>query len=156
VTAGTLTLNGLGQLLNTSGVTLNPSTNAVTVGTMNIDNTGTNLTGRLMSGASPANLVLNNAILNFLGNNTSGVLTPETLGTVTVNSGASFISSQSGSGLGASVTLTIGTLARNTGATVGFMASLNTGAVTAQLNSPNDQILINNLGSGATLINGIL
>ena len=53
VTAGTLTINGVGQVLNTSGVTLNPSTNAVTVGTLTMDNTGTNLSGRLMSGANP-------------------------------------------------------------------------------------------------------
>src|SRR5207244_573200 len=66
VTVGTLTLNGLGQILNTSGVTLNPSINAVTVGTLTLDNTGTNLSGRLMSGSNPANLTLNNATLNYL------------------------------------------------------------------------------------------
>ena len=53
-----------------------------------------------MSGASAANVTLNNATLNFLGNNTAGVVTTETLGTVTLNSGASFINSQSGTGLG--------------------------------------------------------
>src|SRR5207302_1873769 len=84
------------------------------------------------------------------------VLTTETLGTITLNTGASYISSQSGSGLGAAVTLTIGTLVRNTGTTVGFMASLNTAAVTAQLNTPFDQILITTLGSGVNLVNGIL
>ena len=52
VSAGTLSVNGVGQILATSGVTLNPSPNAVTVGTLNLDNTGTNLTGRLMSPSS--------------------------------------------------------------------------------------------------------
>ena len=80
----------------------------------------------------------------------------DAVGTVTVNSGASFVSSQSGTGFNASASLTIGTLVRNNGGTLGFMASLNSGSVTAPLNSALDQILINNLGSGAALVNGIL
>ena len=103
-TVGNLTLNTpVGQILNTSGVTLNVNPVAPTTFALTLDNTvlGTspiNMVGRLMSGANPANVNLNGATLAILGDSLSGALTNETLGTVTLNSGASFISSQSGSG----------------------------------------------------------
>ena len=108
-----------------------------------------------MSGANPANLILNNATLNFLGNNTAGAFTTDSLGTVTLNSGASFIDSTSGLGNGAVANLTIGTLNRNPGTTVSFLPG-STGGLTQNLNTAFNKILINSFGAGAGLINGIL
>ena len=145
VDVGTLTVNGVGQIINTSGVTVNP--NAV----LTLDNTGTNLTGRFTtsSGASGANLTLNTGTFNFLGNNTVGAATADALGTVAISSGASFIDPTSGTGVGSSSTLTIGTLTRLTGATVSFVPG-GTFGINSSLNTPANRILITTLGSGVT------
>ena len=127
VTVGTLYVNGVGQILNTSGAILNPTAviNAATVTAdltaLTVDNnavafsefvqlngatsqvvaatTGITLVGRLMNGANPANVQLNNSTFNFIGSNTPGVLTTDSLGTVTVNSARSYFDQTSGSGL---------------------------------------------------------
>ena len=119
---GTLAVNGVGQILSTSGVTLNSNAILTLDNTQNAggSTTGINMTGRLMSGANSANVVLNTATLNFLGNNTAGVLTADNVGTLMVNSGESFITQVSGSGAGATAILTIGTLSRNAGSTITF------------------------------------
>jgi len=129
--------------------------------TLTLDNTGTNLSGRLMSGASPANVTLNNALFNFLGNNTPGVVTTETLGTVTLNSGASFFNQLSGSGFGATAVVTVSMLSRNAGSTVSFLPYLNptttqTPTTGSALNTAFNRILVSSLGTGAALVNGIL
>src|ERR1019366_7602682 len=139
IVVGTLTVNGVGQILNTSGIT--EKVNA----SLTLDNTGTNLTGRL--GAAP--LTLNNATLTFLGNNTPGVLTTETLASVTLNSGSSFINPTSDTGLNAAASLTIGTLNRTTGSTVAFVPGGSVG-ITGSLNSAFNKILINTPGTGVT------
>ena len=116
-----MTVNGVGQILNTASVTLNPST------TLTLDNSATNQTGRLASGANAANVAVNNATLNFLGNNTTGTFTAQTLGTLALNSGASFITSQSGPNIGATANLIIDTLTRSAGSTVSFLPVGNAG-----------------------------
>ncbi len=142
---------------------LNPSVQAVVtpnpaIPALTLDNTGFNVSGRLMSGATPANINFNNAVLSFVGNNTPGVLTAETLGTVTLNPGASFISSANGLGVGAMAQLTINTLNRNQGSTLGFLpgVSQNFSQNISNLNTPFNQILVNSFGPGAAMVNGIL
>ena len=107
------------------------------------------------SGTTPANLTLNNATFSYLGNNTASVLTADSLGTVAVNSGASFLSSTSGSGVGATAMLTIGTLTRSTGSTLGFLAGGAFGT-NQNLNTAFNKILVNALGTGVALVDGIL
>src|SRR5207302_2021013 len=123
---------------------------------LTLDNTGTNLSGRLMSGpGAPANLALNNANVNFFGSNLPGALTAESLGTVSLNSGASFLTSRSGGNLGATATLTIGQLSRSPGSTVTFLPGGASGT-NQNLNTPFNQVLVNAFGPGVALVNGIL
>ena len=148
VAAGTLTLNGVGQILDTSGVTLNQAT------TLNLDNNGGtyNITGRLQSPTGPANVNLNDATLAFVGNNTAYAQSTDTLGTLTLVGGASYVNQTSGSGTGASALLNVGTLARQAGAVVTFLPQGTTG-INGNLNTPQSQILITNVPS---LTDGIL
>ena len=155
VTAGTLAVNGVGQIQNTSGVTENISAALTLDNTQNSggSTSGITLSGRLMSGSSAANVMLNNATFNFLGNNSPGALTTDAVGALTVNSGASFINQTSGTGLNAAVTLTIATLNRNVGATLGFVSG-GVAGINTSINTANNQILITALGAGAALYNG--
>src|SRR5205823_14650839 len=70
-----------------------------------------------------------------------------------VKSGASFVNQTSGSGTGASATLTVGTMTRSAGATVSFVSI---SATNQALNSAFNRILVNNLGAGVAMVNGIL
>ena len=178
VTVGTLVVNGVGQILNTSGVTLNPNAvlNAGTITAtqtmLTLDNTanvgassspfqalvggfsttGITISGRLMNGANPANLTLDNGVFNFLGNNTPGVLSQDALGTVTVNSGASYFNQTSGGAVGASAVFTINTLTRVQGGTLTFLSG-GIANINASIGSSLNKILINTLGSGVSLFN---
>ena len=157
VLAGTLSVNGVGQVLNTSGATVDYNAELLFDNTVNSggSTTGINLTGRFMNEANPANVLLNNAVLFFQGNSTPGVLSADTVGTVTANSGASFIDSASGVGQGAMATLTISTLNRNPGSTLTFLPG-STAGFAQNLNTTDNKILVNSFGPGAGLIDGIL
>ena len=152
-----MSVNGVGQVLNTSGATVNYNAELLFDNTVNSggSTTGINLTGRFMNGAIPANVVLNNAVLFFQGNSTPGVLSADTVGTVTANSGASFIDSASGVGQGAMATLTISRLNRNPGSTLTFLPG-STAGFTQNLNTAYNRILVNAFGPGAGLVDGIL
>ena len=89
VAGGTLTVDGVGQIQNTTAI------NVKIGSTLTLDNNAAtyNISGRL--GTAP--ITLNGATFNFIGNNTAGVLSAESVGQVTLNSGQSLITSQSGS-----------------------------------------------------------
>src|SRR5206468_743995 len=100
-------------------------------------------------------VTLNGGTVAFLGNNTPGAASAETLGAVAVNAGASFITSQSGGNPGASSALTIGTLTRAPGTTLTFLPGGNAGT-NQSLNTPLNKVLVNTLGAGVALVNGIV
>ena len=91
VFTGNLTLNGNGSLLSTSGISLGAGTS------LTLDNTLTNVNSRL---ASNVGINSSGGIINLIGN--SGTPTTQTIGTLTVSSGASVVSA---SGTGSSLTL---------------------------------------------------
>ena len=148
VSAGTLSVSGVGQLFTTNGATVYPNA------TLTLDNTGTNLTNRFQDSSGAADLTLNNGTFNFLGNNTAFAATSDALGTVKISAGSSFFNQTSGSGLGASASLTIGTLTRTAGATVSFVPGGLAG-INSSFNTSANRIFVNALGAGAAMINGI-
>ncbi len=112
VNAGSLTLNGNGNLSAITGVTVN------TGGTVSLDNTVVNNTTRILNTAP---VTLNGGTLNFLGNNS--VASSQTFtGTLNVASGNSTVNVSNGTGQTA--TLTFGSLTRTAGATVNYTAGV--------------------------------
>ena len=136
-TAG-LTLNLLGSILNTSGITVN------TGATLTIDNnTSAYVATRIATGTT---VNLNGGNLTYVANNNIGFNTSATLGTVNLTGGNSTITAGTNAAAAAGVvsTLTIGTLNRTgVDTTVTFAGSNMT------LGSPYNQLIINNLGTNA-------
>ena len=100
--------------------------------------------------------------MTYVGSNIAGSFSTETLGTVTLVNGASFISSVTGgtntNGSGMMANLIVTTLSRNQGTTVDFLTPGSLG-INQPLNSAFNKILINSFGTSPTnagLVNGIL
>ena len=125
VNSGTVTLSGNGTAL-TSAFTVNQG------GTLTLDNTGTNIpdsgsTGRLGNLA----LTMNGGTFSFLGNPT--LASSESLGALTLGTGASTISSTPGA---AGNTLFFASLSRATsGGTVNFVAPSGSAAISSTTNT---------------------
>src|SRR5207302_10307547 len=125
-TAGVLVLNNFGTLA-TSAITIDQGgTLTLDNTTINIPNSGTSF-GRFTNGtvADKPNLTFNSGTLNFLANNTAAVASSDTVGSITLASGQSTISSGFSLPVQTGVTsrLTAASLSRNAGATVNFVGS---------------------------------
>ncbi len=164
VSAGVLSLVSVGTLQTTSSITVNVNAGG-SGATFQIDNintlsslvnTGTvaaNIANRLYNGTTAIPIFLNGGNFNYLGYTAqAGVVSTETLGTVTLNSGASTIQTTTGTLLNDGVILTIAGLNRNVGATVNFAAG-GTAGFNQPLGSTLNQI---NFTTPPTLTNGIL
>ena len=136
VTGGTLVLNMAGSIATTASITVNPA------GTLTLDNTVV-ITGsndeQMSSRLGTAPITLNGGTLNFNGSNTANTVTTETIGTITLNSGASTIQASNGTGSAAAAMLTAAGLVRKAGATVYFSASAAAASARA-LGSASNQI----------------
>ena len=119
VSQGTLTLSGAnGKLLNSSDFTVNPAA------TLRLDNSGTLVNNRI---ATTAPITLNGGNLAHVPNNTAAN-SNETFGNLILGPGSSTITSSNGTGTGVSTALGFGTLTRDPGATVDFIAASGTNA----------------------------
>ncbi len=152
VTVGTLTYNGSGSAISSTGFTVNPGA-TLTLDDQSVANA--NVLNRLGSAAS-SNLTLNGGFLNLQGVNLPNVLTNETIGTVTLSTGFSTITTQSGPGTATSslgtVSLTVGNLVRNTGTSVDFAAGGSTFGNNPTLGttaSDANKIILTNINSAA-------
>ena len=140
---GTMDLSGGGSLFAT-GLTVG------TTSTLLVDNTTVNNANRL-SAAMP--ITLSGGTISYLGSNTAGLTSTQTLGPVTLEPGYSTIISTSGSGIASGVVLTLTSLTRQTVATVGTTTTALTGAflnlvgVGTNIGSPTNQIIIPTAGS---------
>jgi autotransporter-associated beta strand protein len=108
VEGGTLNLAGSGTMASTSYVVDQGAT-------LQLDNSGTNLANRLPDSAA---ITLNGGTFSFIGTNTAGAASSETVGTVTLGQGQNVIKSKAGTGTGATATLTAAGLVRHAGATL--------------------------------------
>jgi fibronectin-binding autotransporter adhesin len=139
--AGSLTLNGVGSALNSTGFNINQG------GTLKLDNSVFNSTGWL---GSSVPLTFNSGTFTFLANNNTGVSVSQALGSITLASGQSTINVGFAAVpvSGATSTVTFTQLTRNAGATANFIGG--TGNV-SPLGTANNQLLVN---SGLTATNG--
>ena len=144
-TAGALVLNNFGTL-GTGAVAIDQS------GTLTLDNTSINVSGRFTNSTNPS-LTFNSGNLTFLANNTAGVASSETVGTITLASGQSVINSGFATApySGATSVLTSAALVRSAGATVNFVGG--TGNV-SPLGTTTNQIQFTTAPSGSLLFTG--
>lgn len=143
VAGSELRLSGSGDLAQSSGFTLKQG------GTLSLDNTGTNLTDRL---GNSATISLQGGTLNLFGR-TGNNNTTETVGAVTLASGANTINAGRGDSSG-SAQLTLSSLSNSVGATVDFTALTAGGASAGTLGSTGDNSRI--LVTGLSNTNGIV
>ena len=141
-TTGQLTLNNFGTILNTSSITVGVGA------TLLVDNSGTLLTNRL---GDSTGISLNGATLQFNANNSFGVSTTETVGTITLGSGQSTINAGFAAAAvpGASSVLTSVGLSRTAGATVNFIGGGSTAATltVTPLGTSTNQLIFGNLAT---------
>ena len=122
VNFGTLTLQSGASITYSSSIAVAPAS------TLTLDNTGTNNVNRIGAGIA---LTLAGEALNFLGN--AAAPSSQTINSIILNAGSSTIDSQSG--MGSSAVLNIGSLTRNAGALLSFVAGgSNLGSATNQIN----------------------
>lgn len=105
---GIMTLTGGGTLVSTS---IRVESN----GTLRIDNSGAE--DRADRVPDDATISLDRGGLAFVGNGTAGSVSSETVGAVVLDGGHNRLSSQRGTGIGATATLTAAALVRNPGTT---------------------------------------
>ena len=118
---GILTLNLLGSIQNTSGITVNQNS-ALTLDNTVIDmgDNGTTTFGRL---ANNVPVALNTGTLTLLANNNVNTATNESFGVLTLASGQSIVNAgyAAAPAAGATSSLNPASLSRNPGATVNFL-----------------------------------
>ncbi len=99
--------------------------------TFTLDDTNVNLPNRLSSSAT---IALNGGTLAYLGNSLNAVSSTQTVGVISLGSGANTLSVTAGSGISSAAILTSAGLLRDVGATVNFVgATAPLGGATTQI-----------------------